>query len=117
MTDIPHFTLPFQWARGVQGGVQVSVAEQESVAEIAGCAEAIIRTVQGQRTSLPEFGRPELEFATDPDFVRTSLATALIAFEPRVESLIASEPDPNDPELQIVRALIAPRDTEEGDVS
>lgn len=113
MTDTPHFTLPFRWARGTHGGLAVAVAEQESVAEIASCCEAILRTTQGQRTSLPEFGHPELEFA-DPAFTRTAVASALVTFEPRVEAMVTAEPDPTDPEIELVRALIAPRDMEEG---
>jgi phage baseplate assembly protein W len=91
----------------------VAVAEQESAAEIVSCCEVILRTTQGQRTSYPEFGRPELEF-TDPAFTRTAVASALVTFEPRVESLVTSEPDASDPEIAIVRALVAPRDAEEG---
>lgn len=115
MTDIPHFTLPFQWTRDPLGGLSAAVAEQESTPEIAGCCEAIIRTVQGQRTSLPAFGRPEFEFNTDPAFARTSIAAALVEWEPRVQSLITAAPDPYDNEVQMVRALIAPHDTVEGE--
>jgi hypothetical protein len=63
---------------------------------------------------MPEFGRPELEFA-DPHFTQTAVASALIAFEPRVETMVDATPDNSDPEVQIVRALIAPRDTAEGE--
>ena len=115
--DHPHFTLPFRFEPTGTGALGAAVAEQESVAEIASCCEAVIRTVQGQRTTMPEFGRPELEFNSDPDFVRTALAAALTEFEPRVESLITAVPDPTDVELQVVRALIAPRDSEEGEVT
>lgn len=112
----PHFTLPFRFVPNNQGGgYGAAVAEQESIAEIASCCEAVIRTVQGQRTTLPEFGRPELEFNSDPDFVRTALASALTEWEPRVESLITAESDTTDVEIQMVKALIAPRDGEEGE--
>jgi phage baseplate assembly protein W len=63
---------------------------------------------------MPEFGRPELEFAT-PHFTQTAVASALVAFEPRVESMVTADPDDSDPEIQIVRALIAPHDTAEGE--
>ena len=114
MPDIPHFTVPFQWARNPRGGLQAGTVEQESTAEIAGCCESILRTVQGQRTSLPEFGRPELEFS-DPAFSQSAVASALVAFEPRVESLVTATPDDDDPEIQLVRALIAPSDSAEGE--
>jgi phage baseplate assembly protein W len=92
----------------------VSTAEQESIAEVAACCECIVRTVQGQRTSMPEFGRPELEFS-DPQFAQAAVASALVSFEPRVETMVTADPDESDPEIQIVRALIAPRDTAEGE--
>lgn len=115
-TELPHFTLPFRWDIG-PSGTSAAVAEQESVQEIASCCEAIIRTVQGQRTTLPAFGRPELEFNTSPAWVRSVLAAALLEWEPRVESLIGAAPDPDDEELQVVRALIAPSDNQEGDTA
>lgn len=115
MTDIPHFSLPFAWVTSGSGGVCARVNEQESVAEIAACCEAVIRTVQGERTSLPEFGRPELEFSNDPAMTQAALQQALITFEPRVESLITAGIDPDDPEVQVVRALLSPIDREEGD--
>lgn len=117
MTDIPHFTLPFQWTAPGTGGVAALTCEQESVTEIGSCCEAILRTVQGQRTTLPAFGRLELEFNTDPGVVRAALAQALLQWERRVQSLIEAAPDPEDAELQIVRALIAPVDSEEGNLT
>ena len=116
-TELPHFTLPFRFVSAGADVVAAAVAEQESTDEIASCCEAVIRTVQGQRTSMPQFGRPEYEFNTDAEYVRSSLAAALLEYEPRVESLIEAWPDDNDPELQIVRAILAPRDGEEGEVS
>jgi|SRR5215467_2143254 len=114
MTELPHFTLPFQWSSS--GGVlSAAVNEQESNAEIAACCEAIARTTQGQRTSLPEFGVPELEFNTSPEFARGALVTALTEFEPRVDSLVNAAPDDNDPEVQAIQAIIAPQAQEEGD--
>lgn len=116
MPDIPHFTIPFQWGRSPLGGLQVLTVEQDSTSEIAGCCEAILRTVQGQRTSMPEFGRPELEFS-DPEFSQSAVASALVTFEPRVESLVTANPDDDDPEIQLVQALIAPSDGTEGDMT
>ena len=114
-TDIPHFTLPFQWVPADGGGMTAAVAEQESIAEIGSCVEAIVRTVQGQRTTLPAFGHPELEFNTDAELTRAVLAQALVEWEPRVTSFITAASDPTDVDVQIVRALIAPADNEEGD--
>jgi hypothetical protein len=63
---------------------------------------------------MPEFGRPELEFS-HPHFTQTAVASALVTFEPRVEAMVNAAPDDTDPEIQIVRALIAPHDTAEGE--
>jgi phage baseplate assembly protein W len=116
MTDLPHFTVPFQFVSSGPGAVVAAVAEQESTDEIASCCEVVIRTVQGQRTSMPEFGRPEYEFNSDPEWVRTSLAGALLEFEPRVQSLIEAAPDASNAETQIVRAILAPSDQQESEV-
>lgn len=115
--ELPHFTLPFTFTQSSAGGLGAAVAEQESIAEIGGCVEAIIRTVQGQRTTLPEFGVPELEFNTAPEAARAAIAAALVEFEPRVVSLIDAHADLDDPTVQDVRALVAPADTEEGDTT
>jgi phage baseplate assembly protein W len=108
--EVPHFTIPFQWVPSGTGGVTAQTAEQESTDEIGSCCEAIIRTVQGQRTTLPAFGRPELEFITTPDAIRAVLAQALQAFEPRVSALIVDYIDPDDDLVQVIRTLISPAD-------
>jgi phage baseplate assembly protein W len=115
--DIPHFKLPFRWEASSLGGLAAGVCDQESVEEIGGCCEAVLRTVQGQRTTLPEFGRPQLEFNTAPESVKAALAAALLEWEPRVQSYITDAPDDSDEGVQVVRALIAPADDEEGDQS
>lgn len=117
MADFPHFTLPFRWTQDPLGGLSAAIADQESIDEIASCVEAIIRTVQGQRTTLPEFGIPELEFNTDAQTAAATIAAAVIEFEPRVEALITGAIDPTDVETQTIRALLAPADDEEGDQS
>jgi hypothetical protein len=114
VTDFPHFALPFQWAMADGGGIAALEVEQESIDEIGSCVEAIVRTVVGQRTTLPDFGRPEFEFNEDPEVVRAQLSQALTEFEPRVESIIDAAQDPQDETVQIIRALVSPAD-DEGD--
>jgi phage baseplate assembly protein W len=114
MADTPHFALPFQWSTAAGGGLAALEVEQESMDEISACCEAIIRTVQGQRTSLPTFGRPALEFNEDPALTSSVLTQALQEFEPRVAPLISAAPDDADDLTQVVEALIAPADNEEG---
>jgi hypothetical protein len=117
MTDVPHFTLPFQWATATTGGLAARECEQVSALEIGSCAEAVIRTVQGQRTTRPTFGRPQLEFNTSPQITRAVLAQALRDQEPRVEALLTAEPAPDDELVQVVRALISPADEQEGELT
>lgn len=114
MADRPHFTLPFQWALAPEGGLAARECEQESLEEIGACCEAILRTVQGQRTTLPQFGRPQLEFNTNAQVVRATLTQALREFEPRVAPLVTAASSPDDELVQIVQALLAPADNEEG---
>ena len=116
-TELPHFTLPFQFVSDGAGGLTAQVCEQESEAEISACCEAILRTVQGQRTTLVDFGRPQLEFNADPELVRATLAAALLEWEPRVQALVTAWPDAADESTQVIRALVAPADSEEGDPS
>jgi phage baseplate assembly protein W len=113
--DFPHFTLPFQWALSDSGGLGAAVADQESIAEIGSCVEAIIRTVQGERTTLPDFGVPQLEFNANAEVAAAAVAAAVLEFEPRVEALITGGWDSDDNEVQAMRALIAPADDEQGD--
>jgi hypothetical protein len=112
VTELPHLALPFSWAPAATGGLAAAEVEQESIAEIGACAEAIIRTVQGQRTTLPAFGRPQLEFNTDPELARAALAQALLDGEPRVSALIEASIDPTDEQVQVIRALLAPAEGE-----
>jgi phage baseplate assembly protein W len=117
VTELPHFTLPFAFVPDGTGSLTAQVCEQESVAEIGACCEAVLRTVQGQRTTLPDFGRPQLEFNSDPELVRATLAAALLEWEPRVQALMTAWPDAADESTQIIRALVAPADSEEGEQS
>jgi phage baseplate assembly protein W len=114
--EYPHMTLPFRFEPSDAGGLGVAVADQESIEEVGTCVEAIIRTVQGQRTSLPDFGIPQLEFNTDPQLAADTVASCVLEFEPRVESVLDDVTDPFDETVQVMRALIAPADDEEGEV-
>jgi phage baseplate assembly protein W len=84
MPDIPHFDLPFRLAPG--GGHPLTV-EQDSLRDIANCAEAIVRTERGQRVELPTFG------INDPVFVQGGLSPEVLLdeikeYEPRAELAI-----------------------------
>jgi phage baseplate assembly protein W len=100
----PHLALPFAFAaRGVVvSGVTpvryVPVTEQDSLAEIGDCVELTLRTEQGQRRTLPEYGRPQsLAFTQDRELARAQVQAAVDLAEPRVRALVQQgELDPDD---------------------
>jgi len=107
MTDQPHFGIPFQFARARGGIKYVPVTEQDSIQEIGDCVELILRTVQGQRQTIPEFGRPEtLEFTADRELARVQTQAAVDLSEPRVQTVIYAPPvDPADQGLLRLMAM------------
>lgn len=109
MVDIPHFALPFRFELGGSDVVAAAVTEQDSVEEIADCVECTIRTVAGERTTLPEFGRPEtLEFTINRELARAQLTQALNEAEPRAISIVQGDDvDPADPGVLRLRAMFS----------
>lgn len=84
---VPHFDLPFRFF-----GTNAVVVEQDSLADVGNCVEAILLTHVGWRPEEPTFGVPELTFMTQPigaDFVREIIASQ----EPRAEIAMAESPD------------------------
>jgi len=55
MTDVPHFSLPFQLSKN-----GAPVVEQDSIDDIVNCVIAISATHIGWRTEAPTFGLPDL---------------------------------------------------------
>ena len=107
MTDLPHFSQPFRFQRDALGAMSAAVTEQDTPDEIADCVEVTIRTAQGDRATLPEFGRPDtLEFALDRELAQAQLEQALNDAEPRADELVrAGDVDPNDPGVLRLRAM------------
>lgn len=86
MTDIPHFRMPF----GVENG-RVAEVEQDTIEDVAGCVEVVLRVPQGHRDELPEFGTPDPTFTSPPDI--GSLHRAVTEWEPRAESTVEDGTD------------------------
>lgn len=108
MADRPHFALPFRFDDRGDGTLAAAVTEQDSSSEVADCVEVAVRTVAGERTALPEFGRPQmLEFTTDAGLARAQLTQALELAEPRAVPLIASETDPYDEGVLRLRTMFS----------
>lgn len=94
MVDIPQFDLPFRFVNGKE-----VVVEQDSDEDVENCVEAILRTVQGDREDLPDFGILDMTFRPQP--LNLDLVVAdILANEPRAQVLIEQHPD-------IVSSLIA----------
>lgn len=83
MADVPHFRVPFGWS---EDGTHVAEVEQDSIADVAGCVEVILRTPRGSREELPEFGTPSPVF-TAP-FKIDGARRAVAEWEPRAQVTI-----------------------------
>ena len=55
-----HFAYPFRWG---QNGHALEV-EQDTPEDIAGCVECLLRTPRGHRPDNPDFGLPDVVFAS-----------------------------------------------------
>ena len=103
----PHFSLPFRFNFQRGGRLGIAVTEQDTTDEIADCVELCVRTYQGQRPTLPGFGRPQmLLFTTQRELARSLLQQAIDEAEPRVEALIQKDaPDASDEGLMRLLAM------------
>lgn len=99
----PHLRFPFQVP-----GSSVPVLEQDTVDEIAQCAELIWRTPLGFRIELPEFGVRDQTFALG-GVDKEELMMALAQWEPRAEAAIIDSPDLYDELVNRVSARVTVR--------
>lgn len=77
-----------------------AVTEQDSFAEIGDCVELAVRFEQGDRRTVPGYGRPRsLAFTTDDDLARAQIQQTIDDAEPRVRALVNSARDRDDPGL------------------
>ena len=108
MINVPHFLYPFHF-HDDGSGVTTHVIEQDSLDEIFGCVEAVVRFRRGSRSDLPSFG------ITDPAFsspaVNANLLRAEInQWEPRAEEAITQEIDRFDSLINRVRLEVYSRE-------
>jgi phage baseplate assembly protein W len=88
MAEFPHFALPFRFDRFANELV-VPVNEQDTVEELGDSVELLLRTEQGQRRTLPGFGRPQsLAFMGDRELARSLVQSTVNEWEPRVQAFV-----------------------------
>lgn len=86
MADIPHLSTPFRFVGAEAHAAEV---EQDSIEDIAGCVEAIIRTRPGVRIETPDLGVSDPTFMTRSSPARTdpasidALMSEIEVWEPR----------------------------------
>lgn len=88
MTVVPTFSYPLRIDPTTGTFAEV---EQDSVDDVAGCVEAVLRTRVGERDELPGFGTPDLAFRELP-LDLDELADMVSLWEPRAELLIEEAP-------------------------
>lgn len=87
---VPHFDLPFRMDyRPGYDAICAVVVEQDSVDEIAACAEASMRVRLGEFSWRPTFGSPDLTFEQEPVDTDAMIA-AIVKDEPRAKVAFAA---------------------------
>ena len=101
MADHPHFAMPFRLE-----GDHFAVNEQDTSDEVADCVELTLRTVQGERRTLPEFGRPDfLEFTSDRDLAVAETQQAIENAELRARAFLERDDSEADDGILRLRAM------------
>lgn len=103
MTDLPHFSLPFTVASG-----QAVVVEQDTTDDVVACVVAILLCPRGYRTELPGFGLDDPTFTeARPDI--DAITRAITEWEPRADTVLATEPDDFDALVHYVSIYLGTR--------
>lgn len=87
---VPHFDLPFAYSAG-----KPNVVEQDSLDDVANCVEAVVRTTQGQRLEISDFGIPAQTFATTP-LDQATIVAQILQYEPRASVVLDQALDAYD---------------------
>ena len=103
----PQWDLPFRVERDRYGNARIPTVDQDSTRAIGNCVELAVRYEQGDRRTLPSFGRPRvLAFTTDREMARVQIQQTIDDWEPRVRSIVRNAPlDPDDPGLLRILAM------------
>lgn len=88
MANVPQLSYPLRIDPSTGTFAEV---EQDSVDDVAGCVEAVLRTRVGERDELPGFGTPDLAFHELP-LDMGELLLQVAEWEPRADLLIEEAP-------------------------
>lgn len=91
VVNVPHLNLPMSFAPGGHA----AVVEQNSVADVTNCVQAIVRTERGSRLYVPKFGIDDQTFRNQPldlDLIRSQVHDT----EPRAALALGQQPDQFD---------------------
>lgn len=97
-----HFSMPFD-VDPLTGHVRE--AEQDSVEDVAGCVEVILRTPRGFRDELPEFGLPDPAFKPQEVTIE-AMRVAVTEWEPRAVATFEDQSNAFELGVQRIRATI-----------
>lgn len=101
--SIPHFKLPFEIHNN-----KVIEVEQDSIAEVAGCVEAVLRYPIGYRVERPDFGIPDYAFSQSGTSIE-AVETAIALWEPRADATIDHNLDVLDDLIDRIRVSVSGR--------
>lgn len=87
LVDTPHFALPLRYVNG-----SAVVNQQDTMADIADCVEAVCLTTPGDRDEMPDFGIEDPTFGVQP-FALGPLLAQIMTFESRATLLASQAPD------------------------
>lgn len=93
-----RFDLPFRFSDGRAVTVQA-----DGQADIQNCVEALLRTTRGERLEEPEYGIPDMTFASGGPSV-APIREAIDRWEPRAR--YAAEADGSDLDTMIGRVRV-----------
>lgn len=103
MAEPQHFAIPFRFGPG-----GAATNPQDSPEEVADAVELTLRTVRGERTTLPDFGRPdEMEFSSDVELMRAQLVTAVDEAEPRARLYVEGGYEDESPGMVRLRVMFS----------
>lgn len=106
MSAVLHIAIPPRLERQPDGTLAFATTVQDSVDQVTDCVEVILRTRQGERPLIPDFGRPDVEFEDDEETITSLLQDAVDTFEKRRDVEIDASFDAENPGVVTVSVIV-----------